>query len=309
MRILVTGASGLMGLNFGLQFARQHTITGLVNQHDLAAAPFEWMRVDLAQPGVAAAVIRAVKPDLILHCAALANLDGCERNPEQAWRLNAELPGEIAAEAHRAGVKLVHISTDAVFDGQAEGAYTETSTATPINVYARTKLAGEAAVLDADPDAIVARVNFYGWSLGGTRSLGELFYNQLSAGRRMNGFTDVWFCPLQVNVLAETLLQMVDKNLSGLFHTVSSECLSKYDFGCRIARLFGLDEGLIDPVSWRDANLTAPRSPNLRLDTTLLAAALGAPLPDQAAGLQRFSGQLAQGLPETLKRMNRRMKV
>jgi dTDP-4-dehydrorhamnose reductase len=119
----------------------------------------------------------------------------------------------------------------------------------------------------------------------------------------------VWFCPLQVNVLAEILLQMVEKNLSGLFHTVSGECLSKYDFGCRIARYFGLDERLIDPVSWRDANLTAPRSPNLRLDTTRLELALGIPLPGQAEGLQRFYDQYLQGLPETFKRMNQQMKV
>jgi dTDP-4-dehydrorhamnose reductase len=170
-------------------------------------------------------------------------------------------------------------------------------------------LDGEAAVLAADPEAIVARVNFYGWSLSGTRSLGELFFNQLNAGRRMNGFTDVWFCPLQVNELAEILLQMVEKNLSGLYHTVSSECLSKYDYGCRIARSFGLDEGLIDPVSWRDANLTAPRSPNLRLDTTKLQKALGVPLPGQAEGLQRFYDQYTQGLPEAFKKMNQRMSV
>jgi dTDP-4-dehydrorhamnose reductase len=94
-----------------------------------------------------------------------------------------------------------------------------------------------------------------------------------------------------------------------LYHTVSGECLTKFDFGCRIARSFGLDEKLIDPVSWRDANLTAPRSPNLRLDTTKLQKALGAPLPGQAEGLQRFHDQFMQGLPETFRKMNQRMSV
>jgi len=309
MRILLTGASGLLGLNLGLHFAGRHTIIGLVNEHGLPDVPFQWMKVDLGQPGAAVEAVRTAKPDAILHCAALANVDGCERMPELAQRLNAGVPGELAAEARRLGIKLVHISTDAVFDGQLEGAYSETSPANPINVYARSKLEGEAAVLAADPGAIVARVNFYGWSLSGKRSLGELFFNQLYSGRRMNGFTDVWFCPLQVNVLAEILLQMVDKNLSGLYHTVSSECLSKYDFGCRIARQFGLDENLIDPVSWLDARLIAPRSPNLRLDTTRLEKALGAPLPGQAAGLQRFFDEYSQGLPETFKKMNQWMNV
>ncbi len=71
----------------------------------------------------------------------------------------------------------------------------------------------------------------------------------------MLGFTDVYFCPLQVNVLAEILLEMASRQLHGLYHVVSSEALTKYDFGMRIARLFGLDEGLIRPVSWQEAGL------------------------------------------------------
>jgi dTDP-4-dehydrorhamnose reductase len=300
MRILVTGASGLLGLNFGLQYARQHTIIGVVNSQPLPDVPFEVCQVNLAQPGAAQAVIRSTKPDVILHCAAVANLDICERQPELARRLNSEVPGEIAAEARRARIKLVHISTDAVFDGLT-GGYSERSTPNPINAYARTKLDGEIAVSAANPDAIIARVNFYGWSLSGTRSLGELFFNNLHIGRRMNGFTDVLFCPLQVNVLAEILMKMIEKKLGGLFHTVSSECLTKYDFGCRVARQFGLDESLIAPVSWLEGQLAAPRSPNLSLRTDKLEKALGQPLPDQSTGLQRFYAQYREGYLETLK--------
>jgi dTDP-4-dehydrorhamnose reductase len=300
MRILVTGASGLLGLNFGLQYARQHTIIGVINTHALPDAPFEVCQADLAQPGTARALIEASKPELILHCAALANLEACERQPQLAQRLNGDVPGELAQEARRAGVKLVHISTDAVFDGST-GGYTERSQPNPINVYARTKLDGERAVAAANPDAIIARVNFYGWSLSSTRSLGELFFHNLANGRRMNGFTDVLFCPLQVNVLAEILLQMVEKNLSGLFHTLSSECLTKYDFGCRLARQFGLDASLISPVSWLEGKLDAPRSPTLSLRTDKLEKALGHTLPDQAAGLQRFYAQYRSGYLDTLK--------
>src|SRR5450759_133472 len=307
MRILVTGASGLLGLNFSLQFARQHAIIGLVNQHNLPAiGPFEFHQSDLAQAGAAEQTIKTAKPDLILHCAAIANLDACEGMPELAQRLNAEVPGEIALAARRARIKLVHISTDAVFDG-LQGSYSERSATNPINIYARTKLAGEKAVADANPDAIIARVNFYGWSLSGARSLGELFFQNLNAERRMNGFTDVWFCPLQVNVLGEILMKMVEKNLSGLYHTVSSECLSKYDFGCRIARQFGLDEKLILPVSWLEGRLAASRSPNLRLRTEKLEKALGEVLPDQAPGLKRFYEQYREGYAETLKKLNQKM--
>jgi dTDP-4-dehydrorhamnose reductase len=294
-RILVTGASGLLGIHFGLQYAAEHEIIGVAHTHRLKDLPFALHCLDLAQAGAADKLVAETHPELILHCAALANVDQAESNPALAQRINAEVPGELAAAARRTGAVMVQISTDAVFDG-TRGDYRETDEPNPINVYAHSKLAGEAAVLAANPEAIVARVNFYGWSLGGQRSLGELFYNQLSAGRKMFGFTDVFFCPLQVNVLGSLLLKMAQRGLSGIYHVVSSEALSKYDFGCRIARRFGLDESLIQPVSWVEAGLKAARSPRLTLRTDKLAAVLGEPLPGQAGSLDTFFAQFQTGL-------------
>ena len=293
-RILVTGASGLLGLSFGLQFCDQHEIIGVANAHPLKGLPFELRAVDLAQPGAAQRLIAEVQPELVLHCAALANIDLAESQPALARRINTEVPGEIAAAVRRIGGKMIHISTDSVFDGQ-RGDYSERDEPNPINVYARTKLDGERAVLQDDPDAIVARVNFYGWSLSGKRSLAEIFFYTLSAGKSMFGFTDVYFCPLQVNILGEVLLEMASRSLNGLYHVVSAEALTKYDFGTRIARLFGLDETLIQPVSWKDAGLRAARSPRLTLNSGKLASALGHDLPGQASGLSRFLSLYREG--------------
>ena len=294
-RILVTGASGLLGLHFGLQFANQHEVIGVANAHGLRGLPFALRTLDLAQPGAAEALVAETHPEIVLHCAALANIDQAEANPQLAYRINAEVPGELARAARRAGAVMIHISTDCVFDG-LRGDYCETDETHPINVYARSKLAGEQAALAANPEAMVARVNFYGWSTSGTRSLGELFFNNLSAGKPMFGFTDVFFCPLHTNGLGEVLLKMAGRRLSGIYHVVSREALSKYDFGCRVARRFGLDEGLIRPVSWQDAGLKAARSPNLTLRTEKLAAALGEPLPAQEEELERFFIQEREGI-------------
>jgi dTDP-4-dehydrorhamnose reductase len=293
-RILVTGASGLLGLSFCLQYHDQHQIIGLVNEHPLKGVPFELRSVDLAQTGAAQKLVAELQPEIVLHCAALANIDQAESRPALAQRINAELPGEFAALMRQTGGTMIHISTDSVFDGQ-RGDYRESDEPNPINVYARTKLAGEQSVLQANPDAIVARVNFYGWSMSGKRSLAEIFFNQLSAGKTMFGFTDVYFCPLQVNLLAEILLEMASRRLKGLYHVVSSEALTKYDFGVRIARLFSLDETLIQPVSWRDAGLQAARSPNLTLNSGKLARALGRALPDQTPGLNQFLSLYREG--------------
>lgn len=299
-RILVTGASGLLGLNFALTYSRQHQVTGVVNAHALAGTPFQTLNVDLARPGRIGEILDREKPDVVLHCAALANVDQCERQPELAWRLNADLPEEVAQATASRGIALVHVSTDAVFDGKT-GGYTEESQPNPLSAYARTKLAAEHAVLQAYPDALIARVNFYGWSLSGQRSLAEFFFNHLSAGTPVRGFTDVFFCPLEVTVLAETLMRLVDAHCNGIYHVVSGECLSKYEFGCAVARRFELDEGLIQPVSVRKGELLAARSPDLRLRTDKLAGVLGLPAPDQKTSLQRFYELYLAGYPQQLR--------
>jgi len=300
MKILVTGASGLLGLNLSLLEIGTHTIVG-VDRAKLADTPFELIRAELTQPGLFSRLIDEVRPDAVIHTAANANVDSCESDPEGARYLNGELPGELAASVARKGIRFIHISTDAVFDGTKDGIYTESDTPNPLSVYAQTKLLGEQTVLSANPNAIVARVNFFGWSLSGTRSLSEFFYNKLSAGETCNGFTDVYFCPMFVGDLAETLVRMLDKGLSGLYHVVGSEALSKYEFGRRIARQFGFDEALVLPKSVEDSGLKARRSHNLRLSVNKLSTALGQEIPGVSTGIERFYTQAQQGYPQKMR--------
>jgi dTDP-4-dehydrorhamnose reductase len=283
-RYLVTGASGLLGLNMSLWLSQTHTVIGAIRQPELKDAPFEVIVTDLAEKSAAEHLVEHARPDVIIHCAAMAIVDDCESQPELAQSVNGDLPGELAVLAVRHSIPIVHISTDAVFDGE-KGNYKEEDVPHPLSVYARTKLAGEQAVASANPQAIIARVNFYGFSLHGQRSLGEFFVNNLAAGKPVNGFTDVQFCPLFVLDLASILVEMVEKRLHGLYHVVSSESLSKYDFAVRIARKFGLDERLISVLQ---GGLKAARSPNLTLNTGKLQAALGHSTPNQEAGFEAF---------------------
>lgn len=299
-RLLVTGASGLLGLNLGFQAAGRYALAGITHSHRLQGAPFEVIEADLAQPGAFARILESFRPDAVIHAAALANVDACEKNPDLSRRLNAELPGEVAEACARHSLGLVHISTDAVFDG-VRGGYEEDDAPNPQGVYARDKLAGELAVFSAYPRAAVARVNFFGWSLAGRRSLAEFFYFNLSAGQRVNGFTDVFFCPLLANDLAEALFEMLSRELNGLYHVLSRESQSKYAFGLSIARAFGLDETLIEPVSVLAGGLAAKRSPNLTLRVGKLEAALGRAMPGQAEELQRFLRQHQEGYPSKVR--------
>jgi dTDP-4-dehydrorhamnose reductase len=302
MRILITGASGLLGLNLALETAEEHVVYGTAKDHLLNTRAFTVLPGDLLAPGAVDQVLDQAQPDWVIHCAALANIDACEADPVLARKVNTELPAELATHVARGGARLVHISTDSVFDGQ-RGNYSEDDLANPLSVYARTKLDGERAVMQANPDAVVARVNLFGWSMSGRRSLGEFFVRNLQASNPVNGFTDVFFCPLLANDLAHLLVKMLQLKLSGLYHVVSPECLSKYEFGLRVAGKFGLDASLITPTSVERGGLLAARSPNLTLRTDKLAHSLGEPLPTVSEGLERFYLQYLDGYPERIHRM------
>jgi len=300
MKILVTGASGLLGLNLCLLMQSTHAIVG-VDRSRLSGVPFELIRADLLDAQVEHRILDAVRPDWLIHCAAQANIDACEADPALARVLNTELPGELAQACAQRGIRMVHLSTDAVFDGTKDGVYVEEDAPNPLGVYARTKLDSERAVLGANQDALVVRINFFGWSLTGQRSLSEFFVNSLGAGQQVQGFTDVLFCPLFVGDLAELLVKMLAKGLNGIYHVVGSESLTKYDFGVAIARRFGLDERLISPVSVDESTLMAPRSHNLRLSVHKLSTVLGKPIPGFSTGLDKFYTQYQQGYPQKLR--------
>jgi dTDP-4-dehydrorhamnose reductase len=303
-KLLVTGASGLLGLNLALAVdGKDHQVFGVANTIPMRWVGFKSVQAELTEPGVIEHLLDEIAPEVIIHCAAIANVDDCESKPELAEEVNARLPGKIAAEAALRHIKMVQISTDAVYDGQ-KGNYLESETPHPLSVYARTKLTGENAVLAANPAALVARVNFYGWSVSGARSLAEWFVNALTAGQTIKGFTDVTFCPMMVLDLVDTLMEAIDLNLSGLYHMVGAQQMSKYDFGCAIARRFNFNPELIQPASVEDGGLKAARSPDLTLNTEKLTRALRHELPPFEAGLQKFHDQYQGGFPQFLKSLS-----
>lgn len=299
MRYLVTGVSGLLGIHLGLYLAENQVVTGVVNNRTLNYAPFPIIKQELGQLDSLDALVKQEKPDCIIHCAAMANIDECENNPDQADLINAQVPKKLAELTNQSGTRFVHISTDAVFDGSSSG-YTEEDTANPLSVYARTKFSAENFVLQHNPDAVIARVNFYGWSITGKRSLAEWFYYQLKAGNHIKGFTDIQFCPLYVGQLAKILVELAETSASGIYHVVSREHISKYQFGVAIANAFNFDSDLIAPVSWTEGGLAAARSPNLILDVSKISKLLNRDMPDQMSGMADFVEAYKNDLPQRL---------
>lgn len=283
-----------------MEVMHEHAVIG-VDRGKLKSAPFRVLKADILNPDEIHSILDSTKPDWLINCAALANLEKCEEDPIQARILNTDLPGELANACAKRNISFVHLSTDSVFDGTKEGVYMEEDEPSPPGIYSQTKLDGERAVQQVNPQAIIARVNFYGWSLGAKRSLGEFFVNNLSEGKNVNGFIDVIFCPMWVNHLSRTLIEMLEKDLSGLYHVVGAQAMNKYQFGVEVARKFGLRASLIEPQSVESSSLTARRSHNLWLSVHKLSTDLGHEIPDFSTGLDGFYTQFQQGYPQRIR--------
>jgi dTDP-4-dehydrorhamnose reductase len=285
MRVLITGASGLLGSNLvlaGSDAGHQVFATSLTRPIQLSAV--DWRAADLTSPKASTALMNAVEPDWVIHCAAATNVDRCEADRAWAFRLNRDMARNVAEAAREAGAVHVHISTDAVFDG-GRGPHAETDEARPINSYGLSKLEGEQAVVDANPQAAIVRTNIYGWSPPGRSSLAEWFLKYLRQGKPRPGFTDIRINPLLVNQLAVLLLQVLEAELSGIYHIASRDSITKYELGVRIARLFELDADLVQPTESEEAGLDAARPKDLSLQVGKIERDLAVHMPEVEDGV------------------------
>lgn len=301
-RVLVTGASGLLGSNLVLSARPGDELLAVYATHPIIRQGVRCVQSDLAVPGEARRLLSHEMPDWVVHCAAATDIDACERQPAWAMRLNRDMAGYVAEAASEVGAQMVHVSTDAVF-GSLDAPHDEDEPPSPPNVYGRTKLAGEQAVLEAHPDAAVIRTNLFGWNAQPKLGLAEWFLDRLSRKMPCPGFTDVEFSPILVTDLAGWFWRILQLGLGGVWHVGGSTCLSKYAFGVRIAEAFGYDPGLVARSSLGQAELAAPRSNRLCLNSTRIAAALGELLPTVEDGLEHLKQQATNGHRQALKAM------
>lgn len=303
MTLLVTGASGLLGANLIVAALGEGRPLVAVSRTRRVHLPgVRSYCADLSAPGEAEAIVAEVRPRVVIHAAAATSVDGCEGDPAGAHRLNETMASYVATAARAVRARLIHISTEAVFDGTALRCYAEDDPTLPCNVYGQSKRAGEEAVLTADPDALIVRTTIYGWNAQAKASLAEFFIERLRRGEQVPGFADVLFTPILVNDLADRLLRLAFLDVRGILHVAGRECVSKVEFGQRLARWFGLDPALVVPGSVRDAGLPARRALRPCLCVARAEALLGR-LPTVDEGIARFHGLEKDGLPGRLHRL------
>lgn len=274
-RLLITGGSGLLGSNIVRLTAKDFEVSATYNSHPYRTSGCQLLLLDIRDKQQVIAIFKEIKPDLVIHTAALIDVDYCQDHAEEAWMTNVEGTENVALASKEVGAKIIHTSTDSVFNGR-KGMYVEEDVPDPLNVYARTKLEAEEKVQRWLPDGIILRTAFYGWSPGGSRSmsLAEWVISKLRNGERVLGFTDVFFSPIFVDNLIEAMIEVYRKKLSGVYHVAGSERCSKYAFGREIAQAFGLDKNLIQPSSVAEVGLKAPRPKDISLNVAKISGVI-----------------------------------
>jgi len=291
MRVLLTGASGFLGSAVLEELvARGHEVLALAHvpprSDELASRAARWVAEDLTLPGAAPRLIAAEAPAAVVHAAALADIAPCKADPALARRLNDEVAGEVAAACAAIGARLLHVSTDQVFDG-SRGAWREEDEALPLHEYGRSKLAGERAVAAACPTGIVIRPGLItGRAPPGRRSATSALLETLARGARPKLFTDELRTPVASADVARAVGDLLEREeawdpgpLPGapgrVLHLGGPERLSRLELGRREVQAAGLDPELCEPSTREAAGVAAERPADLSLDSRRLLALLG----------------------------------
>ena len=277
-RVLVTGATGLLGPYLAEAAAALGPV--VTSGRRGGERP-----CDLTDGEAVAGLVKEVGPGVVLHAAAMTDVDGCQADPEMADRVNRGAV-ETLARCLAPAARLIMISTDQVYP-DTPGPHGE-GEAAPVNAYGRSKLAGERAALERN-NTLVARTNLFGPSRTPARaSLSDFVAERLAAGEPLTLFEDVLFSPLHMATLGALTVECAEAGLTGIFNLASREGMSKLHFGLAVAKRLGLSTASARAGLAADIGKRAPRPSDLRMDVTRIEEALGRPMPTLAEEIERL---------------------
>lgn len=301
-RILITGGSGLLALNWALAVRDSYTVTLGLHEREIALAGVQTERIDLESVDHLIRGFEIAQPQIVIHTAGLTSVEKCEAEPTRAQHVNLDIAVNVAQACAKLGLPLAHISTDHLFAGKAS-LVDETFPVAPVNVYGRTKAAAESLVLEAHPQSLVIRTNFYGWGTSYRHSFSDGVIEALRAGKELKLFQDVSYTPILVETVAQAVHDLIDLKVSGICHVVGDERISKYDFGLKLAQEFNLDSRLIKPSYITDQALLVQRPHDMSLSNQKTCKLLGRKLGGVGEHIARLHQQEQIGLAQELQKL------
>lgn len=273
LKVLVIGASGLVGGRLSRRLPREFDVYGTYHVKKPAGLEGGILRpLDITDKNQATGLFKEFKPDVVIHTAAVTNVDYCEDHREEAWRVNVEGTRNLVELSRVMVAKLVFMSTDYIFDGK-NGPYSEGDESSPINYYGLTKLEGEKLVEKLDEHIIVRTTVVYGYDFE-SKNFAMQMLQKLGQNQKMNVPNDQYGNPTLADNLADAIAELILKDKNGVYNIVGADRVHRYDFALKIADAFNLNKGLITPVATEVLGQKARRPKNAGLKTDKAQAEL-----------------------------------
>ena len=252
MKILVTGASGLLGSSILHIKKNNFKIHGLINKKNIKEDKIKFFKINNNKNLIE--IIKKEKYDVLINCVGLSDVDLCEKNKKLAKITHIDYVKMISNICYEYKIYLIHISTDHLFNGKKKY-YSELSNPEPLNYYAKTKTKSEQIIKSKLEKYLIIRGNFYGWGTSYRKSFSDWIYETLSNSMKINLFTDIFFTPLYIRDFINIVFKLIQKKKNGIYNVSGSERISKYNFGIKLASEFNLNKKLIKKIKINKLNL------------------------------------------------------
>jgi dTDP-4-dehydrorhamnose reductase len=297
-RVLIIGANGLVGQKLTDIFSNDRRFDLLISARQSEAynkaASFGYVQLDATNLSNVKELVWNFSPEIIINAAAYTDVDGCEREKELSWKANVTAVENLITASRLVGARVVHISTDYVFDGKA-GPYDETATPNPLSYYGKEKLASENAVRASGENwAIVRTMVVYGVAPKVKKNFAIWLAQELKKGNKVNIVCDQFGNATLADDLARGIYELVRQNKRGLYHMAGSDILSRYEFARKLADEFGFDKSLIHPIKTAELNQLAVRPLQSGLITLKAQAELGITFLSSEESLKKFKEQFLE---------------
>lgn len=298
MRIIITGSSGMLGKELCQTLPKEWEVVGIhrrvvhqcprLRREASTSAPVTSHELicDITDPSIIDNIIR-LKPDVIIHTAAKTDVDGCELEPDEAYKINVQGTKNIALAAKKSKATIIYLSTDYVFDGEKGSPYIESDKPNPINVYGRTKLEGEIEVTNIAPSSFFIIRTAYLFGEGRANFVSHIV-DSARTKKTINVWQDQIGSPTYAKDLAGAIYKIVQGAQSGIYHITNTGSCSRYEFAKNVLEYLKIDDIILHPLRFSDDNRPARRPLVSALDNSKYRDAFGQMLRTWDAALKEY---------------------
>ena len=280
-KILIFGASGTLGSNIFYYLKEKYEIILSVNETKFFSKSASYCKLPEKEFNSKKKIFEKIKninPDIIINCIANTNLEYCEKFPSKTTKTNEIIPNIISQICKKLSIQFIHISTDHLYDGKDSKRKKETDKVKPINTYAKQKYLAEKNIINNNPNSLIIRTNFFGYSNQKKQFL-DFILESSKYKKKIYLYEDYFFTPISTKYFTKCIDILIKKKTKGVINIVSSEIISKYDFGVKIFTILNLDKKLIIKKKIKDGNFLAKRCKNLSLSNDKLKKIINLKIP------------------------------